>query len=298
MEEFLGKPGEHKEHKVGPYRIIRPIGKGGMGRVYLAIDEKKDRKVAIKVLPEQFLEDKKKSEYLNRELEIARELQHPNVVDIFDIMELPRKSDGKLQGFMLMEYIDGDNLRKHITDQDLSISQALELCEQICTGLNYIHRHRLKDGRFHSIIHRDIKPENILISSRGEVKIVDFGLSTEEKGFRFLRSRSRAGTPQYMSPEQIKGRHVDERTDIYSFGVCMYELFTGKLPYEGKDRKEIMKMHVSRKIQPEPPSSVNPRVPPTLSRIIMKALEKDPRKRFQSVAELQLALKHVTVSRI
>jgi len=286
------------EHKVGPYKIIRPVGKGGMGRVYLAIDEQKDVRVAIKVLPEHFLEDKKKSEYLRRELLIARELDHPNVVDIFDILELPRKNDGKMQGFLLMEFIDGDNLRDHITRQDLPISQALDLCEQICAGLNYIHHHRLKDGRYHSIIHRDIKPENILLTSRGQVKIVDFGLSTEEKGFRFLRSKSRAGTPQYMSPEQIRGKRVDERSDIYSLGVCMYELFTGKLPYEGKDRREIMKMHISRKVKPDPPSSVNRKIPPALSRLIMTALEKDPAKRFPSVAELQLALKHVTVSRI
>ncbi|UCD56724.1 MAG: serine/threonine protein kinase [Candidatus Hydrogenedentota bacterium] len=286
------------EHRVGPYRIVRPIGKGGMGRVYLAIDDQKDRKIAIKVLPEQFLEDKKKYEYLRRELEIARELDHPNVVDISDIIELRRKSDGKLQGFMLMEFIDGHNLREHITAQDLTISRALELCEQICAGLNYIHRHRLQDGRYHSIIHRDIKPENILITRRGRVKIVDFGLSTEEKHFQFLRSKSRAGTPQYMSPEHINGKRVDERSDIYSLGVCMYELFTGKPPYEAKNRKEIMKMHVSRKVKPRPPSSVNPKIPPSLSRIIMTALEKDPERRYQSVAELQLALKHVSVSRI
>jgi len=286
------------ENRVGPYKIIRPVGKGGMGRVYLALDEQKDRQVAIKVLPEKFLEDKKKSEYLRRELLIARELDHPNVVDIFDIIELPRKNDGKMQGFLLMEYIDGDNLRQHITEQDLSISQALDLCEQICAGLNYIHRHRLKDGRYHSIIHRDIKPENILINSKGVIKIVDFGLSTQEKGFRFMRSKSRAGTPQYMSPEQIRRKGVDERSDIYSLGVCMYELFTGKLPYEGNDRKAIMKMHITRKVKPEPPARVNKKIPPALNRIVMTALEKDPEKRFPSIAELQLALKHVTVSRI
>ncbi|MBI5115748.1 serine/threonine protein kinase [Candidatus Poribacteria bacterium] len=286
------------EHKVGPYKIIRPIGKGGMGRVYLALDEEKDRYIAIKVLPEHFLEDKKKSEYLRRELQIASELDHPNVVDIFEILEMRRKTDGKLQGFMLMEFIDGENLRTHITAQDLGISRGIALCEQICEGLNYIHRHRLSDGRYHSIVHRDIKPENILIKKDGRVKIVDFGLSTEEKGFRFLRSKSRAGTPQYMSPEQIRGKGVDVRSDIYSLGVCMYELFTGKLPYEGKDKKSTMKMHISSKVKPEPPSSINPKIPPVLSRIIMMALEKDPDKRFQSVAELQLALKHITVSRI
>ena len=284
--------------KVGPYRIVRPIGKGGMGRVYLGIDEKKDRHVAIKVLPEHFLEDKKRSEYLRRELNIARELDHPNVVDIFDILELRRKSDGKMQGFMLMEFIDGEDLRTYIKAQNLTLGRRLELCEQICAGLNYIHRHRLKDGRYHSIIHRDIKPDNVLITKDGQVKIVDFGLSVAETTFSFLRSKSKAGTPRYMSPEQIRGKRVDERSDIYSLGVCMYELFTGRFPYEAKDRKEIMKMHISRKVKPEEPSRVNPKIPPSLSRIIMTALEKEPEKRFQSIAELQLALKRVTASRI
>jgi len=127
---------------------------------------------------------------------------------------------------------------------------------------------------------------------------VDFGLSVAETTFSFLRSKSRAGTPRYMSPEQIRGNRVDERSDIYSLGVCMYELFTGSSPYEAKDRKEIMKMHISRKVKPEEPSSVNSKIPPSLSRLIMTALEKDPEKRFQSVAELQLALKRVTASRI
>lgn len=292
------KVGKMAAQKVGPYRIVRPIGKGGMGRVYLGLDEKKDQKVAIKVLPEQFLEDKKRAEYLRRELKITRELDHPNIVDVFDIMELRRKSDGKMQGFMLMEFIDGENLRNYMDTHDLSLSRCVDLCAQICAGLNYIHRHRLKDGRYHSIIHRDIKPENILITRNGRVKIVDFGLSVEEKAFSFLRSKSRAGTPRYMSPEQIRGKRVDERSDIYSLGICMYELFTRKFPYDGKDRKEIMKMHITRKAKPEDPSRVNPKISPSLSRVIMTALEKDPEKRFQSVAELQLALKRVSASRI
>ncbi len=264
----------------------------------MGVHEKTARKIAIKVLPEKFLEDKKKSEYLRRELKIARELDHPNIVDVFDILELRRKSDGKTQGFMLMEFIDGENLRSHIDSQKLSMSRRLELCEQICAGLNYIHRHRLKDGRYHSIVHRDIKPENILITKSGRVKIVDFGLSVEEKTFSFLRSKSRAGTPRYMSPEQIRGKRIDERSDIYSLGVCMYEMFTGRLPYDGADRKEIMQKHISRRVRPEEPSRVDPKIPPSLGRIIMTALETDPERRFQSVAELQLALKRVSASRI
>jgi len=284
--------------KIGPYRIIQPIGKGGMGHVYLGICEEKDQKVAIKILPEHFLEDKKKSDYLHHELKIAQELDHPNVVDVFEILQIRRKVDGKLQSFMVMEFIDGENLRTLIDSGNISLAQRLEICEQICAGLGYIHRHRMKDGRYHSIVHRDIKPENIIVTKNGQAKIVDFGLSVEERLFSFLYSKSRSGTPRYMSPEQIKGKHVDERSDIYSFGVCMYELFTGIFPYEGKDRKEIMRKHITRRIKPKEPCKVNSRIPPALGRIILGALEKDLDKRYQSMAELQLALRHASVSRI
>jgi serine/threonine-protein kinase len=269
-----------------------------MGRVFLAVDAKRDREVAIKILPEKFLEDKKRKEYLRHELKVAQELDHPNVVNIFEILELRRKSDGNMQSFMVMEFIDGDNLRTIIDAQNLLMAQSLNICEQICAGLSYIHRHRLKDGRYHSIIHRDIKPENMIVAKTGQLKIVDFGLSVEEKPFSFLHSKSKGGTPRYMSPEQIRGKHVDERSDIYSFGLCMYELFTGRFPYEGKDRKEIMKKHITRKVKPEEPSRVNKKVPPALGRIIMDALEKDPAKRIQSIAELQLALRRISASRI
>jgi serine/threonine-protein kinase len=284
--------------RIGPYQIVRPIGKGGMGRVFLGIDCRANQKVAIKILPEKFLEDKKKSEYLRHELKIAQELNHPNVVDVYEILELRRRTDGKLQSFMVMEFIDGDNLRILIDSKTLIFVQSLNICEQICAGLNYMHRHLLKDGRYHSTIHRDIKPENMIVAKDGHLKIVDFGLSVEEKPFSFFSSKSRAGTPRYMSPEQIRGKGVDERSDIYSFGLCMYELFTGCFPYNGKDRKEIMKKHITRKIKPEEPSRLNSKVPPALSRVIMDALEKDPAKRIQSVAELQLALRRISASRI
>jgi serine/threonine-protein kinase len=269
-----------------------------MGRVFLGIDHRHGREVAIKILPEKFLEDKKRKEYLRHELKVAQELDHPNVVNIFEVLELRRKSDGNVQSFMIMEFIDGDNLRIIMDSRSLLFTESMHICEQICAGLSYIHRHRLKDGRYHSIVHRDIKPENMIVAKDGHLKIVDFGLSVEEKPFSFLYSKSKGGTPRYMSPEQIRGKHVDERSDIYSFGLCMYELFAGRFPYDGKDRKEIMKKHITRKIKPEDPTRWNKRVPPALSRIIMDALEKDPAKRIQSIAELQLSLRRISASRI
>jgi len=261
--------------KIGPYQIIRPIGRGGMGRVFLGVDTREGKKVAIKILPEKFLEDKKKSEYLRHELKIAKELNHPNVVDVYEILELRRKADGKLQSFMVMEYIDGNNLRTLIDSKSLMFAECLNICEQMCAGLNYMHRHLLKDGRYHSTIHRDIKPENVIVGNDGTLKIVDFGLSLEEKPFSFFTSKSRAGTPRYMSPEQIRGKTVDERSDIYSFGLCMYELFTGCFPYDGNGRKEIMKKHVTRKIKPEDPSRRNKKLPPALCRISLEGLSGD-----------------------
>ncbi|GAG03883.1 unnamed protein product, partial [marine sediment metagenome] len=135
--------------RIGPFRIVSPIARGGMGRVYLAEHEKDGRRVAVKVLPEEFLADKKRSQYLEREMKIAKNLSHPNVVKIFGL----HRRQGV--GYLIMEYLDGGNLRRHIRDQDLGLAGTLGIILKICEGLHYIHNHKLEDGRFHSIIHRD-----------------------------------------------------------------------------------------------------------------------------------------------
>jgi serine/threonine-protein kinase len=274
--------------KVGPFRVLSQIAKGGMGRVYLARHEEKGRLVAIKVLPEKFLADRKRSQYLVRELNIAQKLRHPNVVDIYGLHR------EKGIGYLIMEYLDGGNLRRHIRSRELSLSKILEIILKICGGLHYIHNHRFEDGRFHSIIHMDIKPENILLSKNGRLKVADFGLSLSEDFWTLRKSKTRAGTPFYMSPEQIQGKTLDVRTDIYSLGLVIYELLTGQLPYKGQDRDMYLKMVISRKTKPAPPSYIDAKIPYQFDKITMKALKKKAEARYQTVAEMMLDLRRLS----
>ncbi len=273
--------------KIGDYLIISPIAEGGMGRVFLAREELSGEHVAVKILPEHFLKDRKRSQYLRREVEIARNLRHPNVINIFELL----MHEGV--GYLMMEYIDGGNLRQYTKRKNLTLYEVLDLVQKICEGLHYIHNHQLEDGRFHSIIHRDIKPENILISKAGRPKVADFGLSFSDESWNFRRRRSRSGTPYYMSPEQIRGKPLDIRTDIFSLGLVVYELLTGQLPYKAAGKDEYMKYVISKKTKPAPPSYINKKIPRQLDRITMRALEKNPADRYQTVTELILDLKRL-----
>lgn len=273
--------------KIGPFRVVSHIASGGMGEVYLAKHEEKGRLVAVKVLPEEFLKDRKRSQYLDRELKIARKLRHPNVVDIYGLY----RENGI--GYLIMEYLDGGNLRKHIKARDLTLADILEIMLKICEGLHYIHNHKLEDGHFHSIIHRDIKPENILLSKNGRIKVADFGLSLHEDTWAWRKTKSRAGTPLYMSPEQIRGKPLDVRTDIYSLGLVLYELLTGQLPYKAPKREMYMKMVISKKTKPAPPSYVDKEIPREFDDITLKALRKNPDERYQTVTEIMLDLRRL-----
>ena len=275
------------EEKVGDYHLVSPIAKGGMGRVYLAREALSGRFMAIKVLPDDFLTDRKRSRYLEREVKIARLLNHPNVIDIYGLLV-----QNKI-GYLLMEYMDGGNLRQFMKERTLNLYEVLDIILQVCAGLHYIHHHRFKDGRFHSIIHRDIKPENILLSKEGGLKVADFGLSVAEEFFLLRGPRSKAGTPLYMSPEQIRGKTLDIRTDIYSLGLVIYELLTGQLPYKAQDKKLYMKTVISRSVRPAPPSHLNASIPRKLDEIALKALEKRPKDRYQTVSEMMLDLQRV-----
>ncbi|GAB4340916.1 MAG: hypothetical protein Kow0099_17180 [Candidatus Abyssubacteria bacterium] len=273
--------------KVGNYRIVSPIAKGGMGKVFLAREEPSGRHLAIKVLPDHFLDDPKRAQYLAREVKIAKNLQHPNVIDIYGL----HLQDGV--GYLLMEYMDGGNLRQHMAAVKINIYSAINLILKICAGLHYIHQHRLADGHFHSIIHRDIKPENILLSRGGALKVADFGLSIAEDFWSLRSPKSRAGTPFYMSPEQIRGKSLDIRTDIYSLGLVIYELLTGQLPYKIQDKELYMKTVISKKVQPAPPSYLNRSIPRQLDEIALKALKKNPADRYSTVAEMMLDLQRL-----
>lgn len=263
-----------------------------MGSVFEAVHRESGDKFALKALPERFYQDKRKALYLKRELEIARSLDHPNVVRIYDIVETD-SSEGR--GYMVMELVEGENLKEILQSRCLTPLEGIEICIKICSGLNYIHNHRLQDGKFHSIVHRDIKPANIILTPKGQLKIVDFGLATSEASWwkLWLKVKARSGTPQYMAPEQIMGKKVDARADIYSLGVTMYELFSGRLPFQGQNKKEIMKQHLSSKYKPERPSSINKNLPPALDRLVLKAMARRPKGRYQTVAALLLDLQRL-----
>ncbi|RJP72135.1 MAG: serine/threonine protein kinase [Candidatus Abyssobacteria bacterium SURF_17] len=277
------------DKRIESYRILAEIGRGGMGIVYKALDEQKDQLVAIKVLPADFLSDKRKAQYLDHEFKVALDLRHPNIIKFYRLIKLQDPKQKVRRGFLVMELVDGWNMRRHIQEQDLTMFQAVELLLTVCGGLEYIHHH--------GIVHGDMKPENILISSSGAVKIADFGLSQFDALFRFSRDKLR-GTKRYMAPEQLTRKKVDIRTDIYSIGVSSYELFTGQSPYVGRTQEEVIREIVDRRVKPTPPSKIKPNLHHYIDRVILKAIEKNPQDRYQSMLEIMLDLKRVARSQI
>jgi len=280
--------------QVGPYRVIAPIGRGGMGTVYKAIDEQKDQTVAIKILDPRYDIDKKRrrADYLGREVMIAASLKHKNIIKIQPEILTVTDSENRQRRCLIMEYVDGFNLRKHIADRDLSLEQGLDLCLEICRGLDFLHQH--------GIVHRDVKPENFLLSGDGSaVKIVDFGLSKDVKSWRTRLQVERGGTRKYMSPEQLARKRLDLRSDIFSFGITMYELFSGKHPCPGPEPEDIMRqIRGDRRFKFEPPSVHNKSLPHQIDRIILKALQRRVSRRYQSMSELILDLSRIRRSRI
>lgn len=278
---------------VGPYEIIAPIGSGGMGTVYKAIDRAHDRTIAIKVLDRRYDLDRKrrKRDYLGREILIAAELNHPTIIKMHKEIVIQEDRAGNKRRCLLMEYIDGYDLKKHIQDRDLSMAQMIDLCIRLCEGLDHLHQN--------NIVHRDIKPANFLFSRDGsQVKIVDFGLSKSNASWRTRWMKESGGTRLYMSPEQLTKQKLDARSDIFSFGITMYELFTGRHPCDGADTRTIQKQICNRNYKFEPPSKYNPEVTPQLDRIILKALRRPLDRRYQSVTEMLLDLNRMSQSRI
>ncbi len=278
---------------VGPYEIIAPIGSGGMGTVYKAIDRSRDTTVAIKVLDRRYDLDKKrrKKDYLGREILIAATLNHPNIIRMSNQIVEQQDRNGNVRRCLIMEFIDGHNLRKYINDRELSMQQMVSFAIQLCQGLDFLHQH--------GIVHRDIKPENFLFSrDLTKVKIVDFGLSKSDSNWRSRFFREGGGTRRYMSPEQLAKRRLDSRSDIFSLGITLYELFTGRHPCNGPTANDIMRQMRDPRFKFDPPSKHNPAVPPQLDKVILKCLRRNPDKRYQTVTELLMDLNRVAESRI
>ncbi len=278
---------------VGRYEIVAPVGSGGMGTVYKAIDRERDLTVAVKVLDRRYDLDKKrrKRDYLGREILIAASLNHETIVRMHKEVVLQEDVHGNVRRCLIMEYVDGHNLRKHINDRDLSVRQMIDLCIKLGEGLDFLHQN--------SIVHRDIKPENFLFTrDMSKVKIVDFGLSKSGSSWRTRWLHEGGGTRRYMSPEQLRKKKLDSRSDIFSFGITMYELFTGRHPCTAKDPREIQKQLLSSAYRFPPPSKYNPDIPRGLDRVILKALRRKPETRYQSMTEMLMDLSRIAELRI
>ncbi len=281
----------HVDH----YEIIKPIGAGGMGKVYKAIDRERDLTVAIKILDRRYDLDRKRRrrDHLGREILIAAKLNHETVVRYNQEIIEQKDRNGHVRRCLLMEFVDGFDLRKHIKDQDLTLRKSIEVMYKLCTGLDYLHTN--------GIIHRDIKPGNFMLTrDQKHVKIFDFGLSKSTASWRTRWMRETGGTRAYMTPEQLRNKHakLDARSDIFSFGITMYELFAGRHPCSGKEAREIQKQLVSSRYRFDPPSKFNRRLAPQLDRIILKCLRRSPGKRYQSVTEILLDLDRASGTRI
>ncbi|MGA9883400.1 MAG: protein kinase [Candidatus Acidiferrales bacterium] len=270
---------------ISHYRILEQIGAGGMGIVYKAVDSRLDRAVALKFLPEELAQKPQALERFRREARAASALSHPGICTIYDIGE----QDGRT--FIVMEFIDGETLRSHIHGKPLALQEIPRLGIQIAEALDAAHAE--------GIIHRDIKPANIFVTKRGQAKVLDFGVAKLiPKGVALAGadfdgeasdSNSLAGivsgTPSYMSPEQIRGDTLDPRTDIFSFGLVLYEMATGRQAFGGATGGMIIEAVLTR--PPVAARSINPDIPPRLEEIINKALHKDRNQRHQHAAELR-----------
>ena len=266
----------------GRYDIQSILGRGGMGVVYRAYDRDLDDLVAIKTLRSDAVSaDPTLLDRFKQEIKLARRITHPNILRTHDL--------GEANGlrYLSMEYVKGITL-KHLveSDQILPTPVALRIAKQMCAGLAAAHEA--------GVIHRDIKPQNILIEPSGGLKIMDFGIArlTEDRGM--TATGTVIGTPDYMSPEQARGLPLDFRSDIYSTGVVLFELFTGALPFEGDSPLAVVLKHVQEK--PPSPQAKNPRVDPKVAAIILRCMQKDPAERFPSVNDLYEALSRVTAA--
>jgi len=260
--------------RIDRYLILDRIGGGGMGLVYRAHDSELNRTVALKVLPPPLC---RAPEHLNRfraEAKAQARLHSPYIITLYSLLELP------LGAVLVLEYVQGETLETRLRQHGpLSTDEAIDVFAQALTGVEHMHEM--------GVIHRDLKPSNLFLNAHGPVKIMDFGVAKSTDQDAFQRG-SLVGTLLYISPEQINGRAVDRRSDIYTMGVSLYEAVTGRLPFER--RSDYALMHAHAQETPPSPRALQRAVPAALERAILKAMEKDPARRFQSAAEFRSAL--------
>src|SRR2546426_2187692 len=267
--------------RIDRYEVVSLLGSGGMGEVYLAHDEKLDRKIALKLLPSHFTTNEERLRRFQQEARAASALNHPNIITIHEIGQVESRN------FIATEFVDGETLRQRMRHGPLSLHESLDIAIQVCGALAAAH----KAG----IVHRDIKPENIMLRHDGYVKVLDFGLAklTEEhKSTTQVQAAENVnvssgllmGTVKYMSPEQAQGLQVDARSDIFSFGVVLYEMIAGRAPFEGRTANEL----IAAILEKEPPRA---NLPDGIRYLISKALRKKKEERYQTIADLMADLK-------
>jgi len=262
----------------GRYTIIEELGRGGMGVVYKAEDTKLKRMVALKFLPPELTHIPEVKARFMREAQSAAALDHPNICTVHEFDEAEEKP------FISMAYIEGQSLKDKIESGPLELEKALNIAVQVAEGLQEAH----KKG----IVHRDIKSGNIMVTDRGQAKVMDFGLARKTEGTLITKEGSTMGTVAYMSPEQTQGEQVDQRTDIWSFGVVLYEMLTGELPFKGEHEQAVI--HSILKEKPKSITDQKAEMPPSIEQVVFRALEKDPDKRYQQAEELLDDLKSIS----
>lgn len=262
----------------GRYQIIEELGKGGMGKVYKVYDKETNEKIALKLIKPEIAADKNTVERFRNELTMARKIVQKNVCRMFD---LNKEKDNY---YITMEYVSGGDLKRFIRrSKQLTIGTAISIAKQICDGLSEAHNL--------GIVHRDLKPNNIMIDDNGNARIMDFGIARTVKGKGITGSGVMIGTPEYMSPEQVEAKEVDQRSDIYSLGVILYEMTTGRLPFEGDTPLAIAMKHKGQ--IPKDPKEMNAQIPEDLSGVILKCLEKEKGNRYQSARSVESELEKI-----
>ena len=267
-------PGDQLDH----YSIDSLVARSGMATIFRAIDTRTGRAVAIKIPHPEMEGDPLLFDRFNREDEIGKKLDHPGVVKVLN-------GEERSQRYMVLEWVDGRLLRQILNEAKiLPPERATKITVGICKALDYIHSQ--------GVVHRDLKPENIMVDAEDRTKLIDFGIAANAGSRRltFAKLTQAMGTPDYISPEQVKGKRGDARSDIYALGIMFYEMLTGKVPFTGPNPFVIMNERLIN--HPVPPREANPAVTPELQEIIYRALERDPKKRYQSAHEFALDLEH------
>jgi len=269
--------------RIDQYELTELLARSGMASIFKAVDAESGAAVALKIPHVQFESDIVFSQRFEREVEVGQRLDHPNIVKVL-------KPRVQTRIYLPMEYVEGKSLRALLKEKEpLPTERALDIARQVCGALEYLHSQ--------GVVHRDVKPENILITASGQAKLLDFGIAlvASERRLTWTGFSNALGTPDYMAPEQVRGRRGDPRTDVYAVGLMLYEMLTCNLPYDSPNPRALLRAKTSE--DPRPPSYYVPGFDPSLEAIILRAIERDPRNRYGSAKQLLADLENPSAVR-